>query len=99
VPRSGVFISYAHDDDKWIDGLLSELRPVAERHGIEVWTDRDILPGDDWHLGIQHALDHAKVGVMLVSPKFIASEYIKSDELPQMLQAAESEGLRIFCSQ
>lgn len=97
VPRSGVFISYAHDDDnKWIDGLLTELQPFADRHGMEVWTDREIEPGDDWHLSIQNALDRAKVGVMLVSPRFLRSDYIKSDELPKMLLSAESEGLRMF---
>lgn len=96
VPRSGVFISYAHDDgDKWIDGLLDKLKPM-KGHGVRVWTDREIAPGDDWHLGIQNALDCARVGVMLVSPRFLESDYIKSDELPKMLQAAESEGLKIF---
>jgi hypothetical protein len=97
VPRSGVFISYAHDDDnKWLNGLLAKLQPMTDRHGVRVWTDREIAPGDDWHLGIQNALDRAKVGVMLVSPKFLKSDYIKSDELPKMLLAAESEGLKIF---
>jgi len=96
VPRSGVFISYAHDDDaKWLKGLLAKLQPVRD-HGVHVWTDREIAPGDDWHLGIQNALDRARVGVMLVSPKFLNSSYIKSDELPKMLRAAESEGLSIF---
>jgi len=97
VPRNGVFISYAHaDDQKWLDGLLAKLQPDTDRHGVRVWTDREIAPGDDWHLGIQNALDRAQVGVMLVSPKFLASDYITSDELPKMLRAAESEGLKIF---
>jgi hypothetical protein len=97
VPRSGVFISYAHDDDdKWLNGLLAGLQPMVDRHGVRVWTDRDIASGDEWHLGIQNALDRAKVGVMLVSPNFLESDYIKSDELPKMLRAAESEGLKIF---
>jgi hypothetical protein len=97
VPRSGLFISYAHDDDKkWLDGLLDTVRPLTDRHGVQVWTDREIAPGDDWHLRIQNALDRARVGVMLVSPAFLKSVYIKSDELPRMLLAAESEGLKIF---
>ena len=97
VPRSGVFISYAHDDDsKWLNGLLAKLRPLTTGHGIRVWTDREIAPGDDWHLGIQNALDRAKVGVMLVSPRFLDSSYIKNDELPKMLRAGGSEGLNIF---
>jgi hypothetical protein len=74
VPRSGVFISYAHDDDvKWLKGLLAKLQPLTNSHGIRVWTDREIAPGDNWHLDIQNALDRAKVGVMLISPKFLDS--------------------------
>jgi TIR domain len=97
VPRSGVFVSYAHgDDDRWLDGLLAQLQPLVDRHRVRVWTDRQIAPGEDWHLRIQNALDLAKVGVMLVSPKFLESTYITSDELPKMLRAAESEGLKIF---
>lgn len=97
VPRSGVFVSYAHaDGDKWLDALLSQLQPLADRHGFEVWTDREILPGDEWHPRIQNALDRARVGVMLVSPNFLQSAYIGSDELPKMLRAAQSEGLTIF---
>jgi hypothetical protein len=69
---------------------------MVDRHGVRVWTDRDIAISDEWHLGIQNALDRAKVGVMLVSPRFLESDYIKSDELPKMLRAAESEGLKIF---
>lgn len=97
VPRSGVFVSYAHDDDgKWLESLLARLQPLADRERVPVWTDRDIAPGDDWHLRIQNALDRARIGVMLVSPQFLKSSYITSDELPKMLGAAESEGLKIF---
>ena len=97
VPRSGVFISYAHDDDdKWLRALQSELQPLTDQHGVSVWTDREIAPGDNWHLRIQNALDRATVGILLVTPKFLQSSYIKNDELPKMLLAAESEGLKIF---
>jgi len=97
TPRSGVFISYAHDDEPmWLDGLLAHLRPLEQIHGLAVWTDRDIMPGDLWHLTIQNALDRAQVGVMLVSPAFLDSDYVRNDELPKMLRNAESEGLKIF---
>lgn len=63
---------------------------------MEFWTDRDIEPGEKWHDMIQCALDGAKVGMLLVSPDFLSSSYITSNELPRMLEAAESDGLRIF---
>ena len=97
VPRRGVFISYAHKDDQaWLDNLLSHLSWLKRQHGVEFWTDREIEPGDKCHETIQAALDRAKVAVLLVSPDFLASPYITSDELPAMLEAAETEGMKIF---
>lgn len=96
-PRKGIFVSYAHaDDQRWLDMLMTHLKWLTKQGDIEIWTDQDILPGDKWHESIQIALNNASVAVLMVSPGFLASEYIGSQELPQLLRAAESEGLRIF---
>jgi len=96
VPRRGVFISYAHDDDQaWLDTLLSHLSWI-QRRGVEIWTDRDIAPGALWHDTIQDELDRAQVAILMVSPAFLASSYISSEELPTMLDAAAGDGLTIF---
>jgi len=95
-PRRGVFISYAHDDEKfWLDTLLRHLAPLKGL-GIEVWTDRDIKPGALWHHDIQSSLGRAQVAVLMVTPAFLASPYIVSNELPKLLQAAKDEGLIVF---
>jgi hypothetical protein len=95
-PRQGVFISYAHkDDEAWLDSLLSHLAFLKKR-GVEIWTDRDIRPGANWHEEIQDSLARAKVAVLLVTPDFLESSYIADSELPILLQAARSEGLIIF---
>jgi TIR domain len=96
VPRSGVFISYAHNEDqKWLDTLLKHINWLEQR-GVELWTDRDIKPGSLWHDSIQAALDRARVTVLMVSPDFLDSSYIASEELPKMLDASASDGLTIF---
>lgn len=95
-PRRGVFISYAHQgDQKWLDSLLGHLEFLKQR-GVKIWTDREIRPGDKWHEEIQNSLATAKIAVLLVTPAFLASHYIASQELPILLQAAQSEGLVIF---
>jgi hypothetical protein len=96
-PREGVFVSYAHkDNSKWLDMLMTQLVWLKQRHNINIWTDRDIPAGTIWHDTIQTALQRAKVGVLMVSPQFFASEYITKEELARILEAVESDGLTIF---
>jgi TIR domain len=92
LQRRGVFISYSHSDEAWLDTLLTHLAPFD----MEVWTDRDMRPGELWHQQIQHRLDRVQVAVLLVSPAYLGSPYIKDHELPKMLTRAMEGGLVIF---
>lgn len=99
-----VFISYAHADNessdsakRWLDRLLTHLQPVGfENELIAIATDKEIDLGDDWHEHIQSALKRSAAAVLLVSPAFLASKYIRNNELPVLLHRARTEGLLII---
>lgn len=94
--RDQVFISYSHKDAKYLDELRTHLTVLQRECGLSVWSDEAIKAGDVWRKEIQTALRRARVGLLLVSPDFLASDFIAKNELPQLLAAVGRQDLRIF---
>ena len=94
--RHQLFISYSHRDREWVEGLLTHLRPLERRHGLDRWDDSRIQAGDLWWEEIKKALASARVALLLVSADFLASEFVTREELPDLFHAARKEGLRIL---
>jgi hypothetical protein len=68
---------------------------LIRQEDIEVWSDEDLKVGENWNAEIQRRLESAKAAVLLVSPAFLASEYIANSELPVLLRRAGEKGLTI----
>jgi len=94
--RKGVFISYSHSDKQWLTLLQEHLALYVTENLVSVWDDTQIKAGAKWFEEIQKALSTAKVAVLLVSKKFLISQFIGKQEVPVIREALQSGEMEIF---
>jgi internalin A len=89
VSRPRVFISYSSSNARLKDELLIRLKPLKETHGLlDSWDDRCIAPGGDWDREIRRELEVADVVLLLVSARFIESDYVRDVEIKRAVERA-----------
>src|SRR5215469_2152738 len=91
-----VFISYSHQDRKYLERLLAHLVAFQRDGLIANWSDTNIVPGSNWREEIRSAIEAAAVAVLLVSADFLASQFIAENELPPLLKSAKTRGTVIL---
>jgi predicted acylesterase/phospholipase RssA len=96
IKRSQVFISYSHRDKPWLDKLKTSLKYLERFTGIKAWDDTAIAPGDEWNQEIEQALVAAKVAVFLVTPHFLASDFIQDREMRYFMEISAQEKVPIL---
>jgi hypothetical protein len=85
-----VFVSYARANRDLATRFLKKFKEQAapsKLYQYVFWRDNDILVGEKWHEEIQVALAQCDVGLVLISPAFLGSQYIQEHELPKFLKS------------
>ena len=90
-----IFVSYSHRDETWRERFEIQSKPLSRTESVRFWSDKNIKAGE-WEAQIEEAMADAVAAVLLVSPNFLASDYIVKQELPYLLRAHKTRGLMII---
>jgi molecular chaperone DnaK len=90
-----IFVSYAREDRVWVERLERFLAVLTHRHRLNLWVDRNIETGDEWQRRIHRAIDDSSGAVLLISDKFLSSQFIMTSELPRLVTARKQRGIYI----
>src|SRR2546428_8704202 len=72
------------------------LGPLHRDRKLDVWSDLRIRTGARWREEIDRGLRRARAAVLLVSPAFLASDFIVKNELASLLEGAARDGVPIL---
>ncbi|MEP7318057.1 MAG: leucine-rich repeat protein [Panacibacter sp.] len=91
-----LFISYSSKNTEFMRRFETHLEPLKRNGMIELWHDRMIEPGTKWDDIIKEEMRTADIVVFLLSPDFIATNYIFESEIPQAIKQFESDNSKLF---
>lgn len=96
-----LFISYAHRDEEFRLELDDHLSNLQRQQIILGWHDRQIMPGQEWADQIYNELNDAQIILLLISARFMASDYCYAKEMVRAIErhdAAEAVVIPIILS-
>lgn len=91
-----LFYSYAHEDERHLNQLQKHLNVLVTDRLMSHWYDRDIPAGDEWDRKIDERIRSADIILLIVSPSFLDSEYIREKELKIALERHEAGEARVI---
>ena len=95
-PPLEVFISYSHKDEDLKEELEVHLSTLRRQRKINPWQDRTLEAGTEWDPQIKAALEAAHIILLLITPRFMASNYINDVELTRALERHRAGTARVI---
>ncbi|MCA9085479.1 MAG: toll/interleukin-1 receptor domain-containing protein [Planctomycetaceae bacterium] len=83
-----VFVSYCHADEAVVNRLKKILTPLQRKEEIDLWYDRELIPGSNLDNAIAEQCRTSDVFLFVLSEDFLASDYCTSVELRLALERA-----------
>jgi hypothetical protein len=81
--RIKLFIIYSHKDKTFKEELEKHLRPLIRGNYVELFSDTQILPGQNWNNEIRSNLSTSHLILIFVSSDLFASDYSEEVEVKE----------------
>jgi hypothetical protein len=94
--KLNIFLSYAHEDEAMKTQLERNLIMLKRSDKINIWQDREIMPGMEWDNSIAQELAAAHIILLLISVDFNNSQYIWDKELKIAMERHEKNEARVI---
>lgn len=95
--RDKIFICYARTDERWTNEVMKHVKPYFSHLNQEnpIWYDRKIEANTYWDEEIKKTLSLSKIAILLISPSFLESDYIRTDELAYIIESHKRKDIAI----
>ncbi len=91
-----IFLSYAHADHELKRDLVEHFDTIDESHALRLWHDDLLRAGEEFDPAIEAALRSSRFCILLLSRKFLVSNYIMTREYPLIQQLERNGQLTVF---
>jgi len=93
-----VFISYSRTDSSLMkdNSMIGDLRSLERDNIVEFWFDENIAGGEPIVDVIKKEISKAQIALLLVSQRWLDSVFVKTNEIPLLLERAKSGELRLI---
>ena len=94
--RNRLFISYSHDDTKWLEAIKGQLAVLEAEGLISMCEDTQLKVGEGWYEQLNEMMLGARLGLLLISATFLTSKFVRQEEIPRLFDRHKEGGMKIY---
>lgn len=91
-----LFISYSSKNAEFIKRFVTHLQILKNNKLIDPWYDRMIEAGTRWDESVRNEMKRSDIIIFLLSPDFLATEYIMETEIPLAIKQLGLQCAKFF---
>ena len=94
--RNRLFISYSHEDTKWLEAIKEQLAVLEAEGLVSICDDTQLEVGEGWYQQLNEMMLDARLGLLLISAPFLTSKFVREAEIPRLFDRHAEGGMKIY---